>query len=241
MSSTITAVPPPAPSSEQAASAGSLDTIVGTIVRFIGPITTVDVTIVDDNATARSLLSRLPLTLEFEEFNGREKISYPPGGLDVAESGHDPENGDLIYYVPWGNLGFYYNAAGIEFDEKSSSSAGTKPHPNNSSGSTATSRSPSSATERLGHPPLRGGRQPDCLADHRRHDTGHFSHRGQLDRNGSRAISPLTEVIPERGAYFSNTSVRARSASSGSSTIRARPEWISPTISTCTTGSATAF
>ena len=34
----------------------------------------------------------------------------------MVESGHDSENNDLIYYVPWGNLGFYYNAAGIEFD-----------------------------------------------------------------------------------------------------------------------------
>ena len=98
------------------ASAGSPDTIVGTIVRFAGPNTTVDVTIVEDNATARSFLSRLPLTVEFEDFNGREKISYPPGGLDVVESGHDSENGDFIYYVPWGNVGFYYNAAGIQFD-----------------------------------------------------------------------------------------------------------------------------
>jgi MFS family permease len=40
----------------------------------------------------------------------------PPGGLDVVESRHDSENGDFICYVPWGNLGFYYNAAGIEFD-----------------------------------------------------------------------------------------------------------------------------
>jgi hypothetical protein len=115
-SSTLPAVATPAPSSEPTPSAGSPDTIVGTIVRFSGPNTTVDATIVDDNATARSFLSRLPLTLEFEDFNDREKISYPPGGLDVDESGHDSENGDLIYYVPWGNLGFYYNAAGIEFD-----------------------------------------------------------------------------------------------------------------------------
>ncbi len=25
----------------------------------------------------------------------------------------DPENGDLIYFASWGNLGFYYNAEGI--------------------------------------------------------------------------------------------------------------------------------
>ena len=38
-------------------------------------------------------------------------------GLDVVESGHDPEDGDLIYYVPWGNLGFYYNAEGIGYSD----------------------------------------------------------------------------------------------------------------------------
>ena len=58
----------------------------------------------------------LPLTLQFEEFNGREKISYLPRPLDTTDTaGSDPEDGDLIYYAPWGNLGFYYNAAGIGF------------------------------------------------------------------------------------------------------------------------------
>ncbi len=27
-------------------------------------------------------------------------------------------NGDLIYFVPWGNIGFYYNAAGIDFSNQ---------------------------------------------------------------------------------------------------------------------------
>jgi hypothetical protein len=116
-SSTLPTATTPALDSDTTGSSGSPDTVVGTIVRFAGPNTTVDVTIVEDNATARSFLSRLPLTVEFEDFNGREKISYPPGGLDVVESGHDSENGDFIYYVPWGNVGFYYNAAGIQFDD----------------------------------------------------------------------------------------------------------------------------
>jgi hypothetical protein len=115
--STLPTVATPALDSDTSGSVRSPDTVVGTIVRFAGPNTTVDVTIVEDNATARSFLSRLPLAVEFEEFNGREKISYPPGGLDVVESGHDSENGDFIYYVPWGNVGFYYNAAGIQFDD----------------------------------------------------------------------------------------------------------------------------
>ena len=60
----------------------------------------------------------LPLTLRFEEFNGREKISYLPRPLDTTDTpGSDPEDGDLIYYAPWGNLGFYYNAAGIGFSD----------------------------------------------------------------------------------------------------------------------------
>ena len=60
----------------------------------------------------------LPLTLRFEEFNGREKISYLPRPLDTTDApGSDPEDGDLIYYAPWGNLGFYYNAAGIGFSD----------------------------------------------------------------------------------------------------------------------------
>ena len=31
--------------------------------------------------------------------------------------GSDPEDGDLIYFAPWGNLGFYYNADGIEYSD----------------------------------------------------------------------------------------------------------------------------
>ena len=29
-----------------------------------------------------------------------------------------PEDGDLIYYIPWGNLGFYYNTAGIGYSDQ---------------------------------------------------------------------------------------------------------------------------
>jgi hypothetical protein len=64
-----------------------------------------------DNPTSRDFLSMLPLTLEFEDFNTMEKISYLPRALTTEGStGHVPVNRDLIYYVPWGNLGFFYNA-----------------------------------------------------------------------------------------------------------------------------------
>jgi hypothetical protein len=61
----------------------------------------------------------LPLTLTLEEFAGREKIAYLPRDLEHAGSpGSDPEDGDLIYYIPWGNLGFYYNTAGIGYSDQ---------------------------------------------------------------------------------------------------------------------------
>src|SRR6266511_3070188 len=92
--------------------------IVGSVVRFSSTRTSVDVTIGQDNPAVRDFLSMLPLTLTVEEFTGREKISYLPRKLRHRGSpGSDPKNGDLIYFVPWGNLGFYYNAEGIGYSD----------------------------------------------------------------------------------------------------------------------------
>ena len=89
-----------------------------TIVRFSANATSVDVTIGEDNPAVRDFLSMLPLTITVEEFAGREKISYLPRKLRHRGSpGSDPESGDLIYFVPWGNLGFYYNAEGIGYSD----------------------------------------------------------------------------------------------------------------------------
>ncbi len=92
--------------------------IVGTIVRFLSNSISVDVTIGEDNPAVRDFLSMLPLTITVEEFAGREKISYLPRELRHRGSpGSDPESGDLIYFVPWGNLGFYYNAEAIGYSD----------------------------------------------------------------------------------------------------------------------------
>jgi hypothetical protein len=92
--------------------------IVGSVVRFSSTRTSVDVTIGEDNPAVRDFLSMLPLTLTVEELAGREKISYLPRKLRHRGSpGSDPKNGDLIYFVPWGNLGFYYNAEGIGYSD----------------------------------------------------------------------------------------------------------------------------
>ncbi|PHC88648.1 hypothetical protein COF36_23150, partial [Bacillus pseudomycoides] len=64
------------------------------------------------------LLSLLPAELSFEDLNSREKIASLPRELAwQGLPGSDPEDGDLIYYSPWGNLGFYYDASGIEYSD----------------------------------------------------------------------------------------------------------------------------
>jgi len=106
------------PSSATTSASDAAPAIVGTVVRFASNAASVDVTLGEDNPAARDLLSMLPMTLNVEEFSGREKISYLPRELEHQGSpGSDPESGDLIYFVPWGNLGFYYNAEGIGYSD----------------------------------------------------------------------------------------------------------------------------
>lgn len=94
------------------------DAVVGTVVRFASDSASVDVTIDQDTPAVRDFLALLPLEVEFEDLGGREKIAYLPRALDVGSSpGSDPEDGDLIYYTPWGNLGFYYDASGIGYSD----------------------------------------------------------------------------------------------------------------------------
>lgn len=107
---------PPASSSETRDANAE---VVGTVVRFSAGSTAVEVTIDEDNRAVRDFLSMLPLTLTLEEFAGREKIAYLPQELAVGGSpGSDPEDGDLIYFVPWGNIGFYYNTSGIGYSDE---------------------------------------------------------------------------------------------------------------------------
>ena len=95
---------------------GGEEMVIGTVIRFTSQSTSVDVTIGADSPAVRDFLSMLPLTLTLEEYAGREKIGYLPRALTVDGSpGSDPDDGDLIYFIPWGNLGFYYNAQGIGY------------------------------------------------------------------------------------------------------------------------------
>jgi hypothetical protein len=116
---------PPAAASQSATAAPPASAVpedaslVGTVVRFTSPNTSVDVTIGADSPATRDFLSMLPLTISLEEYAGREKISYLPRELNHEGSpGSDPEDGDLIYFTPWGNLGFYYNTSGADYSDQ---------------------------------------------------------------------------------------------------------------------------
>ncbi|MDI9917368.1 cyclophilin-like fold protein [Rhodococcus sp. IEGM 1379] len=109
----------PSSASSSADPAIEVGKVEGTVVRFTSGDTAVDVTIESDNPTTRDFLAMLPLTLSVEEFAGREKVSRLPRELETDRSpGSDPENGDLIYYAPWGSLGFYYDADGIGYADQ---------------------------------------------------------------------------------------------------------------------------
>lgn len=88
------------------------------IVRFSNDDNHADVVMAEDSPAVKDFLSMLPLELSLEDFNQKEKISYLPRELAwEGSSGFDPEDGDLIYYTPWGNLGFYYDASGIGYSD----------------------------------------------------------------------------------------------------------------------------
>ena len=65
----------------------------------------------NESASARDLLTMLPLTLTFEDYNSTEKIAYPPRKLTTlgAPASCDPSKGDFALYAPWGNLVIFYN------------------------------------------------------------------------------------------------------------------------------------
>ena len=64
----------------------------------------------NNSAAAQDFLALLPLTLTLKDFNGTEKVSDLPESLSTqgAPEGFKPEEGDLTYYAPWGNLAIFY-------------------------------------------------------------------------------------------------------------------------------------
>lgn len=66
------------------------------------------------NPTANSLIAKLPLTLDFRDFNALEKVATvtPPLSMDGMPSGDDPEPQDIGWYAPSGELVLYYGDVG---------------------------------------------------------------------------------------------------------------------------------
>ena len=67
-----------------------------------------------DNATSRSLIDQLPLTLTFKDLNGVEKTGRVPQPLsmDGMPEGDDPKPNEIGYYAPSGDLVLYYGDVG---------------------------------------------------------------------------------------------------------------------------------
>ena len=66
----------------------------------------------ENNVTARDLLSRLPLEITLNDYNNTEKIFYPDPKLETngAPRGCTPVPGDITLYVPWGNVAIFYKS-----------------------------------------------------------------------------------------------------------------------------------
>ncbi len=64
----------------------------------------------NDSNASKDLISRLPLTMEFEDYNSTEKVAYLDEKLDDSGSDdtYDPNVGDLTSYLPWGTLSLFY-------------------------------------------------------------------------------------------------------------------------------------
>lgn len=104
--------------SSSAGSPSSEQGVAGTTVNFTAGDAVVRVVIDQDNPPTRSFLAMLPMTLEFSDYGGKEKVATPTGKWDFIDSeGLDPKVGDLFSYKPWGNLGFFYDVDGNSFDD----------------------------------------------------------------------------------------------------------------------------
>lgn len=68
----------------------------------------------EDNPSARDLLSMLPLDLTIGDYSTNEKIAYLPRKLTEEGSGRfgGEAVGDLCYYAPWGNLAMFHGPYG---------------------------------------------------------------------------------------------------------------------------------
>lgn len=65
-----------------------------------------------EGKSSEDFLKQLPLTLNFEDFAGEEKIAYLNRKLIAANENLKSEKSDFCYYAPWGNLAVFYKGYG---------------------------------------------------------------------------------------------------------------------------------
>ncbi|SFH55154.1 hypothetical protein SAMN04487776_12718 [Priestia megaterium] len=63
-----------------------------------------------DTPASMAFLAQLPLTVTFEDYIGKEKISILQKRLsaDDVQAGDPSKKGDFAYYAPWGNIAIFY-------------------------------------------------------------------------------------------------------------------------------------
>ena len=63
-----------------------------------------------DNPTSRDFISRLPLTVDLNDYGGMEKVFTPSPELTTYNSpaGMNPQAGDISLFAPWRNIAIYY-------------------------------------------------------------------------------------------------------------------------------------
>jgi hypothetical protein len=103
--------PAPSPSPSPASGDQEATASAGTPIRISFGKTELTARL-DDNATARDLAARLPLTLTFRDHNNVEKTAPLARELllEGAPEGHDPAAADIGYWAPGGDLVFYYDS-----------------------------------------------------------------------------------------------------------------------------------
>ncbi|AXI30665.1 hypothetical protein CIB87_17165 [Priestia megaterium] len=67
-----------------------------------------------DNPASKDFLAQLPLTITFEDYMGKEKISILQKRLSIDDVQAEDlsQKGDFAYYTPWGNVAIFHK--GIE-------------------------------------------------------------------------------------------------------------------------------
>ena len=67
----------------------------------------------NDSNAAKALYAQLPMTIDVEDYGGKETIFYPPKKLDTAKTPQaNAKAGTLAYYAPWGDVVMFYKNFG---------------------------------------------------------------------------------------------------------------------------------